>query len=44
MEYLKEAVFPEIVDWSGEVKISEYNRNTVVDRVIIRDVPRIFKT
>jgi len=44
MEYLRKAGFPEIVDWSSEIKISEYIRNTVVDRVIIRDIPRIFKT
>ena len=44
MEYLRKAGFPEIVDWSSEIKISEYIRNAVVDRVIIRDVPRIFKT
>ena len=44
MEYLRKAGFPEIVDWSSEVKISEYIRNAVVDRVVIRDVPRIFKT
>ncbi|MCS7367315.1 MAG: ATP-binding protein [archaeon YNP-WB-062] len=44
MEYLRKAGFPEIVDWSSEVKISEYIRNAVVDRVVIKDVPRIFKT
>ena len=44
MEYLRKAGFPEIMDWSSEVKISEYIRNAVVDRVIIRDAPRIFKT
>jgi predicted AAA+ superfamily ATPase len=44
MEYLRKTGFPEIVDWSGEVKNSEYIGNTVVDRVMIRDAPRIFKT
>ena len=44
MEYLRKAGFPEIVNWSSEVKNSEYIGNTVVDRVIIRDAPRIFKT
>jgi len=44
MEYLRKTGFPEIVDWSSEVKNSEYIGNTVVDRVMIRDAPRIFKT
>jgi len=42
--YLRRSGFPEIVDWENEAKIAEYVRNSVVDRVILRDIPFIFKT
>lgn len=43
-DYLRKAGFPEIVDWENEIKIAEYIKNTVIDRVILRDLPIIFKT
>jgi hypothetical protein len=43
-DYLKKAGFPEIVDFENEEKISEYVKNSVIDRVILRDLPIIFKT
>lgn len=44
LDYLRKAGFPEIVDWENEVKISEYIKNSVIDRVILKDLPIIFKT
>jgi len=43
-DYLRKAGFPEIVNWENEIKIAEYIKNTVIDRVILRDLPIIFKT
>ena len=43
-DYLRKSGFPEIVDWESEVRIAEYVRNSVVDRVALRDIPRMFKT
>jgi len=42
--YATKAGFPEIIDWDSEVKIAEYVKNSVVGRVILRDLPIIFKT
>lgn len=43
-DYLRKSGFPEIVDWKDDLKIVEYIRNSVIDRVILRDIPIIFKT
>jgi hypothetical protein len=43
-DYLRKSGFPEIVDWDNEVRIAEYIKNSVIDRVALRDVPLIFKT
>jgi len=43
-DYLRKAGFPEIVNWENEIKIAEYIKNTIIDRVILRDLPIIFKT
>jgi len=43
-DYLRKSGFPEIVDWESEARIVEYIKNSVVDRVTLRDVPLIFKT
>ena len=43
-DYLRKAVFPEIVSWENKHRIREYVRNSVVDRVILRDLPLIFRT
>jgi len=41
---LRKSGFPEIVDWDNEVRTAEYIKNSVIDRVALRDVPLIFKT
>lgn len=43
-DYLRKAGFPEIADWDNEVRMAEYIKNSVIDRVALRDVPLIFKT
>jgi len=43
-DYLRKSGFPEIVDWDNESRIAEYIRNSVIDRVILRDIPLTFKT
>jgi len=43
-DYLRKSGFPEIVDWDNEVRMAEYIKNSVIDRVALRDVPLIFKT
>ncbi|MEM4189030.1 MAG: AAA family ATPase [Candidatus Caldarchaeum sp.] len=43
-EYLVKAGFPEIVNWENEEKVAEYVKNSVVERVVYRDIPSIFKT
>jgi hypothetical protein len=43
-DYLMKSGFPEIVEWESEARIAEYIKNSVVDRVTLRDVPLIFKT
>ncbi|MEM2637186.1 MAG: ATP-binding protein, partial [Candidatus Korarchaeota archaeon] len=42
-EYLKRSGFPEIVNWENETRIVEYIKNSVIDRVILRDIPVAFK-
>ncbi|MGQ9551772.1 MAG: ATP-binding protein, partial [Candidatus Bathycorpusculaceae bacterium] len=43
-DYLRKAGFPEIADWDNEVRMAEYIKNSVIDRVALRDVPLMFKT
>lgn len=43
-DYLRKSGFPEIVNWENEIKIAEYIRNSVIDRVALKDLPIIFKT
>ncbi|MBS7652651.1 ATP-binding protein [Candidatus Bathyarchaeota archaeon] len=43
-EYLKRSGFPEIVHWESEARVAEYIKNSVVDRVALRDIPAVFKT
>ena len=43
-DYLRKSGFPEIVDWENEAKMAEYVRNSVIDRVALRDIPLLFKT
>lgn len=43
-EYLRKAGFPEIVNWESSQRIAEYIRNSIIDRVILRDIPAVFKT
>ncbi|MEM1582654.1 MAG: ATP-binding protein [Candidatus Bathyarchaeia archaeon] len=43
-EYLKKAGFPEIVNWESDRRIAEYIRNSVIDRVVLRDIPALFRT
>jgi predicted AAA+ superfamily ATPase len=43
-DYLRKSGFPEIADWDNEARIAEYIKNSVVDRVTLRDIPLMFKT
>lgn len=43
-DYLRKSGFPEIVDWENEIKIADYVKNSVIDRVLLRDIPLIFRT
>jgi hypothetical protein len=43
-DYLMKSGFPEIVEWENEAKIAEYIRNSVVDRVVFKDIPVIFRS
>ncbi|MEM2912532.1 MAG: ATP-binding protein [Candidatus Bathyarchaeia archaeon] len=43
-DYLRKSGFPEIVDWENVAKIAEYIKNSVIDRVVLRDVPFTFRT
>jgi len=43
-DYLRKSGFPEIINWENDLKISEYIKNSVIERVILRDIPFIFKT
>jgi len=42
-DYLKKAGFPELIDIKEE-KISEYVKSFVVDRIVFKDMPSLFKT
>lgn len=44
LDYLRKSGFPEIVDWDNELKIAEYVKNSVIDRVVLRDIPFIFRS
>lgn len=41
-EYMMKSGFPEITSWEDERKVSEYIRNAVIDRAIMRDMPMVF--
>ncbi|MEM7826580.1 MAG: ATP-binding protein [Candidatus Aenigmatarchaeota archaeon] len=43
-DYLRKAGFPEIFDWENELKIADYIKNSVIDRVALKDLPIVFKT
>jgi len=43
-DYLRKSGFPEIANWENDVKIAEYIKNSVVDRVALRDLPFVFRT
>ena len=40
-DYLGKAGFPEVVRWDDESRVEQYVRNSVIDRVIFRDVPSL---
>jgi predicted AAA+ superfamily ATPase len=42
MDYLRKAGFPEIIDWEKDEEIKEYIKNSVVTRVILKDIPLEF--
>jgi len=42
-DYLRKSGFPEIINWENDLKISEYIKNSVIERVILRDISFIFK-
>lgn len=44
LDYLKKSGFPEIVGWDSEARVVEYIRNSVIDRLALRDAPLLFKT
>jgi len=44
LDYLRKSGFPEIVEWENELKITEYIKNSVIDRVVMRDIPFVFKS
>ena len=37
-DYLRKSGFPEIINWENDLKISEYIKNSVIERVILRDI------
>jgi predicted AAA+ superfamily ATPase len=43
-DYLRKSGFPEITNWENEVRMAEYIKNSVIDRVALRDIPMMFKT
>ena len=43
-DYLRKSGFPEIVNLDNDVRLAEYIKNTVIDRVALRDIPLFFKT
>lgn len=40
-DYLAKAGFPEVVGWEDEERVAEYVRNSIVDRVLLRDFPAL---
>ena len=44
LDYLWKSGFPEIADWDNEVRVAEYIKNSVVDRIALRDIPLMFRT
>ncbi|MEM2430312.1 MAG: ATP-binding protein [Nitrososphaerales archaeon] len=43
-DYLRKSGFPEIVNLENEIKIAEYIKNSVIDRIALKDLPLIFRT
>jgi predicted AAA+ superfamily ATPase len=43
-DFLRKAGFPEIANWDDEARAAEYIKNSVIDRVSIRDIPLMFRT
>jgi predicted AAA+ superfamily ATPase len=43
-DYLRKCGFPEIVGWDNEVRVADYIKNSVIDRVVLRDIPFMFRT
>ena len=43
-DFLRKSGFPEIVEWDNESRVAEYIKNSVIDRVALRDIPFMFKT
>jgi predicted AAA+ superfamily ATPase len=44
LDYLRKAGFPEIIDWEKDEEIKDYVKNSVIARVILRDIPIEFGT
>ncbi len=40
-DFLLKAGFPEVVGWDDEARVAEYVRNSVVDRVLLKDIPTL---
>jgi uncharacterized protein len=43
-DYLRKSGFPEIATWDNMARVAEYVKNSVIDRVALRDIPLMFKT
>ncbi|HKM60566.1 MAG TPA: ATP-binding protein [Candidatus Bathyarchaeia archaeon] len=43
-DYLRKSGFPEVANWDNEARVAEYIKNSVIDRVALRDIPFVFKT
>jgi predicted AAA+ superfamily ATPase len=43
-DYLRKAGFPEIVDWEDDDEIRDYVKNSVIARIVFRDIPIEFGT
>jgi len=43
-DYLRKSGFPEVANWDNEARVAEYIKNSVIDRVALRDIPLMFKT
>jgi predicted AAA+ superfamily ATPase len=42
LDYLRKAGFPEIVEWEKDEEIRDYIKNSVVARIVLRDIPAEF--